>query len=141
MKTLFLILLTTCSILSCTKDESFDNEQYPQKWTLTKMTGSFINSESTREDMEWQEYYILKSDGTFIKHRERDGIYSDASGTYSIINIDNEKFVDLIHEIESEIIANCYANQTESLWIKSEKKLIGTWNACDGPGLEYKRVE
>lgn len=147
MKKLILILFVICSIVSCSKDDdlkeeqAFDIEKYPQKWKLVKMTGSWTNSVSTGKSMEWQEYYLLKSDGTFIKHRDHDGTISEVSGTFSIVNSEDDKFVQLVHETDNEIIVNCYSDQTESLWLKSENELRGTADACDWPKLEYKRVE
>ncbi len=146
MRKLFLALLTVCLIMSCSKEgneieKQFDSEKYPQKWTLIEMSGQIPNSEATGENMEWQEYYILKSDGTFIKHREWDGIDSDATGTFSFVNINEDKFIELVHAIGSDIVGSCYGNQNESLWLKSDKKLTGTWSACDGPGLVYERIE
>lgn len=146
MKKLILIVLAACTIISCSEEEQFeeqkfDSEKYPQNWKLVKMTGSWTNSVSTGKNMDWQEYYLLKSDGTFSKHRERNGAISEVSGTFSIVNREDDKFVQLVHETNNEIIANCYSNQTESLWLKSDIELMNTWHACDGPKLEYKRVE
>ncbi len=139
MKKYFLVLLVLCTAFACSKDNNFDINKYPQKWTLVKTTGQIPNSEKTGENMEWQEYYLLNSDGTFIKHRERNGINYDAGGRFKFISIASETMLELTHDTENAIIANCYSHQTEELWLKSGNKLIGTWQMCDGSGLEYER--
>lgn len=141
MKKSFLILFTLCAVFSCSKDNSFNIDKYPQKWTLVKMTGQIPNSERTGENMGWQEYYLLKSDGTFIKHRERDGINYDVSGNFKFLSTTSGTLLELTHDTENAIIGNCYSHQTEQLSLKSINKLVGTWQMCDGPGLEYERKE
>jgi len=147
MKKLILIVIATCSILSCSnedeklEEQKFDSEKYPQKWKLIKMKGSLINYERTGKNMSFQEYYLLKSDGTFLKHREHNGTNYEVSGSFSIVDYNDYKFVELVHEMDNEIIANCDSGKTENLWLKSENELKGTWDTCDGPKLDYKRVE
>lgn len=141
MKKSFLVLFIIFTAFSCSKVDNFDLDKYPQKWTLVKMTGQIPNSESTGDKMEWQEYYLLKSDGTFIKHRERSGINYDASGNFKFIDNTDGKLLELIHDTNNEIIGSCYGNKTENLSLTSNKTLVGTWSHCDGPGLEYERKE
>jgi len=138
-KIIFILLLGT--LFSCSKDDKYDFGKYPQKWLLIKMSGQVANSETTGTEMDWQELYLLNSNGTFAKHRERDGVHSEALGTFSVIDQSDGKFLELVYDTNSEIIGSCYGNHTESLWLKSDIKLMGTWSSCDGPGLEYERVE
>lgn len=39
------------------------------------------------------------------------------------------------------VLVEMSGTQTERFSLRSANKLTGTWSACDGPGLEYKRVE
>jgi hypothetical protein len=121
--------------------ESSSPDQFPQKWQLIKMSGTIIHSETTGTDMAWQEYYRLNSDSTFVKHRERDGIITEASGKFYIDSTSSDKFLQLIYNMDNDIIGSCFEGKTESLWYFTENKLIGTWSFCDGPGLEYERTE
>jgi hypothetical protein len=141
MKKIFLLVFTVCSILSCSKEEKFEIDNFPQNWILVKMTGQIRNSETVGEKMAWQEYYLLKSDGTFIKYRERDGINFSASGNFSFVERADGKYLELSYNEDSQIVGSCYNNQTESLWLESNNILTSTWFACDGPGLVYKRKE
>ena len=141
MKNLFLVLVTISFLITCSKEDQFDIEKYPQKWQLVKMYGETSESEVKGENMEWQEYYLLNSDGTFTKHREWDGSQIEASGTFSFTEGTDGKYLELYYEVNSEIIGSCTGNNTETLWLRSNNKLSGTWSYCDGPGLEYERVE
>jgi hypothetical protein len=78
MNKLFLFLIA-CTLASCSKE--FDSDKFPQEWKLITMTtNQMINpTVITGADMEWQETYTLKSDGTFTKSRNWDGIITDAS--------------------------------------------------------------
>lgn len=141
MKNLIFISLLICSLFSCSEDDKFNFEQYPQKWQLVKMTGQIPNSEVTGANMEWQESYMLNSDGTFTKYRERSGILTEASGTFAFKDLSGGKYLELTYESDNDIIGSCYSEPSESLWLKSKNKLMGTWSYCDGPGLEYRRVD
>ena len=143
MKNSFLLLLIICFALSCSKDkdENFDIDEYPQKWILVKMSSQVPNSETTGENMVWQEYYALQADGSFIKHREIDGTTYEAAGTFALMDLADDKYLKLTYDKDYEIIGSCAANQTETLRIVSGNKIAGTWLACDGPGLEYEREE
>lgn len=141
LKKIFILAMLIFSITSCVKDVVLDSTQFPQKWQLIKMTGSKLNYETTGVNMEWQESYLFNSDGTFIKSRERNGKITEALGNYIIKKISDEKYFDLTYQTNYDIIGSCYSNQAESLWIMTERKLIGTWSHCDGPGLEYERVK
>lgn len=141
MKNLICITILICTLFSCTKDNEFDFEQYPQKWQLKKMTGQIPNSETTGKNLEWQEFYLLNSNGTFIKSRERDGVLTEESGNFTFKDLSDGKYLILTYETENAIIGNCTSEPEEVLFLRSNNKLSGTWLACDGPGLEYERIE
>jgi len=141
MKNLIIISLLICTLFSCTKADEFDIKQYPQKWQLIKMTGQIPNSETTGTNMEWQEFYLLNSDSTFIKSRERDGILTEEYGSFSFEDLSDGKYLVLTYETDNTIIGNCTSELKEVLVLESNKSLVGTWSACDGPGLEYERIK
>ena len=105
------------------------------------MTGQIPNSETTGIDMEWQEFYLLNSDRTFIKSRERNGVLTEEPGSFSFEDLSDGKYLVLTYEADNDIIGNCTSDLKEVLMVKSETRMLSTWSACDGPGLEYKRIE
>lgn len=146
MKNLSLLFFAICILFSCSKDDTLvpdntDLDNLVEGWTLVKMTGQIPNSETTGADMEWQESYLLNLDGRFTKQRERDGVNSEASGTYEFVNHGDDRFLELTYDTSSEIIGTCGPSQTETLWLKSSVLLVGTWLSCDGPGLEYEKMD
>jgi hypothetical protein len=148
MKKLTFICLFACTLFSCTKvsektiEKIFQNE-YPQKWQLITMSGQFANSERKGTDMEWQEFYLLNSDGTFIKSRERNGVSTEVSGTFSFDTVSGIKYLTLTYKTDNSIIGSCTSDLKESLCteINTTNRMTSSWAACDGPGLEYERVE
>jgi hypothetical protein len=132
---LFLVLLSACS--------KSDLEHFPQKWQLIQIGSDQVPVATpiTGSDMPYQEFYLLNSDGSFLKSREKDGIKTESSGSFSIIESEGEKYFELIYNSSDDpLIAGCIAGQ-EVLWIKSEKTMVGTWSNCDGSILEYQRVK
>ncbi|MDP3314067.1 hypothetical protein [Lutibacter sp.] len=140
MKKIVFILLCSILLLSCSNNDETESEEYSQIWQLTKMTGSVPNSETTGGNMEWQEFYVLNLDGTFLKSRERNNVLINISGTYTYENISEEKFIMSNYQSESAIIENCTSELEEYLIIRNNK-FIGTSSACDGTGLEYERLK
>ena len=150
MKNLFFLFVLLGTLLACSQKEAdpevlaakFNSGKFPQKWQLVSMSGNIANvPPQTGSDMLWQEFYLFNADNTFSKTRERNGVTTAISGKFSLGNIGKENYVELIYAADNEIIGNCYATATEELIIKSDIQLVSTWNACDGPGLVYKRVE
>jgi len=149
MKNLITLLALFAIFSSCSKDDDvgrkqeFDSSKYPQKWELVRITGQLVGSEQTGEDMQWQEFYLLKSDGTFLRNRENEGVIFKESGTFSIHETQNEELlITLTYNRANDLVGSCYGSETEEvLYVTSSSTIQNTWNACDGPGLEYKRVE
>lgn len=141
MKNLTLYSVLLFVIFSCKKDTGLDSYAYPQKWVLKKMTTEgFSTKVLTGAQMSWQEFYVLKQDGTFTKSREIGGVSSEASGTLSFREELGENFLVLTYKTGFNLIGSCTSyEQKEELMIQSGK-LKGTWAACDGPGLEYEKV-
>jgi hypothetical protein len=148
MKNVLFIFIIIWALDSCTKESYLDSYKkesfpanFPQKWQLISMSGQIPNSTTTGHDMEWQESYFLNSDGTFSKSRERNGILTEASGTFEIKNLSDGLFLELSYNSATTLIASCTPGLKETLWVRSESKMSGTWSYCDGPGLEYERIK
>lgn len=122
--------------VGCTASDAVFNET-SQKWQLVSMTGSFSNSETTGEAMAWQESLIFNTDGTFFKSRTIEGTEKEAFGTYLKIDNTDYSYLELEYTSGSELKVSC--GQSETLSIIGGNLLVGSWNICDGPRLEYKQ--
>jgi len=130
------------TLISCSSDKEIQREPCPEKWQLIKMSGNDANiPPSTGSDMAWQESYLLYPNGTFTKTRKRDNVTTEENGTYAIITLSDGKYLELVYKSKNDLIGNCTIEAKELLKITSEKELVGTWWACDGPGLFYEKVE
>jgi hypothetical protein len=104
------------------------------------MTGQLPNSNKTGAAMAWQESYVFRADGTFTKARQQGNQLTQAGGTFAYQDLSDGKYVVLNYEAASPIIGTCTGEPTETLAVKAKDTLVGTWLACDGPGLEYRKV-
>ena len=148
MKKIYFFIFIITLLCSCSEDENsqidetllqFEN----QKWELFRTTGNVANSERTGEDMEWQEYYFFKLDGTFEKVREIEGLVSKATGSFEVIeyNNDDADYLELTYESGLELIGSCTGDLKEVLVYRTSTIVSNTWFACDGPGLDYMLVD
>jgi hypothetical protein len=143
MKKQILFLMIIGILFSCNKNDDGINleTEIIGNWKLIQMTGSIPNSETTGTEMEWQETYRINADGTFQKSRDRDGVITEVSGTYNLINNSNEPLLELSFNSESTIVGSCISNTKETMSLKSETIFLSSWNACDGPGLKYEKTD
>lgn len=142
---LILVIVLVCFSCSNPDDFGFESTEFvysDQKWELVRMTGNFVGSETTGDAMDWQEYYILSPQGTFIKSRTRNDMVTEAIGTFEIVEFetDPEHYVFLTFETGLDLVGNCGEGANELLMYRSPTILSSTWQACDGPGLDYRLV-
>ncbi len=140
-----LLICFACSNNDKTTDEdqvSLKADQYPQKWQLMAMTGMVANvPPTTGDDLEYQETILLHSDNTFTKIREATGTSVEISGGFEIEIEGDGRYLILTYPEKNELVGNCSIEPKEWFRFDSETQLVGTWWACDGPGLFYDRVE
>lgn len=142
MKKQILFLMIIGILFSCNRDDDSNSEtEIIGNWQLIQMTGSVPNSETTGAEMEWQEAYRINTDGTFQKSRDRNGVITEASGTYNLIDNSNDLLLELNFNSESEIVGSCTSNIKETMSFQSETIFFSSWNACDGPGLTYEKKD
>jgi hypothetical protein len=142
MKNIISILFIVSLLFSCSKDEETETViAYPEYYELVKITGSFNGSETTGSQMEWQETYMLSAiDSTFKKLRLVEEVIYEAMGTYTYKTIENQEYIEFTFNEDSDIIGNCTGDLIEVLLVLDDgEKLVATWGACDGPGLEYQK--
>ena len=139
MKLIILFCLISLCLTACIDDVDNAGERFPQQWQLVRMSNAGSHSEKTGGRMDYQEFYLLKEDSTFLKSRLDDGIKTSATGTYSVEETEEQTLLIFTYAAPSEIIGTCGPELQETLVVLGENLLLGTWWACDGPGLEYRR--
>lgn len=140
-----IVFLSSCS----TETDPLQDFDHTGTWKLIKMTGQYTNSELTGDDMGFQESYLLKGNGSFIKTRLRDDNFTEVEGVYELTTegfpIHGESvitYIEMIHDSQNGIIGSCTSSsEKEYLYITTENELKSTWEACDGPGLYYQKTK
>ncbi|WP_291964183.1 hypothetical protein [Maribacter sp.] len=139
---LFLFLLL---FISCADDDDFGLESTQfvfseQRWELVQMSGSFTGSETTGKDMQWQEYYIFSPEGTFLKSRTVNDEVTEATGTFEVVEYDNDlnHYLELTYQTGNTLVGNCTGDNKELLMYRNTTMITSLWLACDGPGLDYQ---
>lgn len=140
-KQLLVVLFISGLLISCSQDNAVFPETYPQKWKLVKMSGSFSGSETTGDQMAWQESYLFRSGNTAMKSRTRDGQVTEIQGTYELEKKSDGAYVTITYSSSSDIIGSCTSPSQELLYFNNNAELSSTWQNCDGPGLVYERIE
>lgn len=140
MKFFVLALIAAFAITSCSKEENstIDFQSFPQKWELVKIDGS--DSLQLNGD-NWQETYLLNADSSFEKIRILDQDTAMGSGTFQIVQSENENYLLLNFDsvTDEDIVSSCLRNKEDFIY-QPNNRFVGTWNECDGPKLEYQRV-
>lgn len=149
MKKIATIFFLVTVLFSCSK-ETLNNEislpiernsESSQVFKLVAMSGSISGApQVTGNGMRWQENYTLEVDQTFIKSRVTDNQTIQQKGTYAFITLSDGEYLELTYFDTNPIIGNCTSAPKELLKIEESNQLIGTWWACDGPGLFYNRI-
>ncbi|WP_298417297.1 lipoprotein [uncultured Kordia sp.] len=139
MKKIILLLLTIVLVSSCNSDDDTISNEVFGNWILTSMHGSIPNSLVTGAAMEWQESYLLNTDGSFVKVRQRDGVTTEATGTFVISITQDGRTLTLTFDTDNDIIASC-SYLVEYMVFQSESSFNSTWEICDGAGLTYKKT-
>ncbi|MCB2377155.1 hypothetical protein LGH70_06150 [Hymenobacter sp. BT635] len=143
MKYTLLFCLLSATLGSCQKEEMLaaQTSAYPQTWQLVKSTSSWTNTVQTGAALPWQETYVFQADSTFTKTRNQNGESMNARGTFSVRTSASGQYSILTYTAASNLLGTCTPTQfKEYLVVKQADTLVNTWEACDGPRLEYKRV-
>ncbi|WP_339650769.1 hypothetical protein [uncultured Maribacter sp.] len=90
------------------------------------MSGNYKGSETTGNDMAWQENYVFSSVGTFVKSRTKDEMASEAKDTFKVVEFENdsEHYLLLTFESGKELVGNSGAGVNELLVYKSATKSL-----------------
>ncbi|WP_022823766.1 hypothetical protein [Hymenobacter norwichensis] len=143
MKNALLLFLSIATLGSCQKDEVVETQTttYPQTWQLVKSTSGWTNTILTGAALPWQETYVFQADSTFTKTRIQNGQAVDAHGTFSVRTSTSGQYSILTYNATNSLIGTCTPSQLkEYLFVKPNDTLVNSWEACDGPRLEYEKV-
>ena len=147
MKKIIPLLVILTIICSCSAEKTDLSVNYEGKWKLMRVISNF-SSDKTGTEPEYEESYVLKADSSFTKTRILEDEIVAGSGTYVVTENDpvigggpNMVAVEFTYNANSPIIANCTTSLTEVLYLKSNVILMSTWQACDGPTLEYRKID
>ncbi|MFS4415970.1 hypothetical protein [Maribacter sp. 2307ULW6-5] len=112
-----------------------------QRWQLVQMGGS-EGSLMQGTEMEWQETYVFHPDGTFVKTRTTAAGTLEATGVFQAVEYDNDDrdYLELSFTTGDALAGGCGGAGQETLIYLGSERLASTWQACDGPGLEYVLV-
>lgn len=148
MKNPAILVILIFILSSCSKDDEIAENEFLGEWELVKTTGQFSGSERTGAEMDWQESYILRPNGTFTKKRVRENETYLAGGTYIIHHEENTygqsgiASISMVYGFDNQIIATCYSDKLqEELYFSSDQLMESTWKQCDRLGLEYSKKE
>ncbi|WP_375436394.1 hypothetical protein [uncultured Hymenobacter sp.] len=144
MKNARLLFLFLAPLVSCQKEDLVEAPAtpYPQAWQLVKLTGQIPNYIKTGADLPWQETYVFQADSTFTKTRQQGQQIAEARGTFSVRNFSDGQYTILTYAAANSLIGSCTTQALqETLVFRANDTLVSTWQACDGPGLEYKKVK
>jgi len=144
MKNAFLFTLLVATLGSCQKEDlvaAAPTTAYPQTWQLVKRTSSWTQTVQTGRTLPWQETYVFQADSTFTKTHQQQGEIVDAHGTFSVRTSASGPYALLTYNAPNNLMGSCTPDLLqEHLIFQPNDTLVNTWQACDGPRLEYKKV-
>ena len=145
MKKFAILAVSIFIFTSCSTDDEITERDLPGEWQLVRTTTPSGDSERGAE-MDWQESYFLRADGTFTKERVWDGETSAAEGAFILHDEPygnaGTAHISMVYESQNDLIASCYTSQLkEKLYFESDELMVSSWEHCDGLGLEYAKKD
>ncbi len=136
---IFVINLLCIYLFACELEKGMsveDQSDIVGKWQLSEMISGWTAEVTPASQLDYNQYFIFNSDGTFLKNRSNG---QSASGTYSIKELTSETYVEVtFNKPNSELLESC--SSKEYLRLTDDHKLNGGSLPCDGPGLNYTKV-
>ncbi|MEP2771153.1 MAG: hypothetical protein ABJH05_03325 [Fulvivirga sp.] len=136
MKYLILSILLVVT-MSCDKEESEQqSSEIVGQWQLKEVVSGWTNQTTDASELGYEEFYEFRPDSTMRKFRSNGDA---ASGTYSIQTLSDGKYIEVVYDDENtKLRESCGGNE----FLRVEKnQLMGGSLPCDGPGLNYVKVE
>ncbi len=139
MKRWIYLFIAGTILYSCYSDDITANNDQIQKWELYSVTFPESTTVIQGDGLEILDELTLVSDSLFFRNRHVGTLSWELSGTYHYMEYQNDNYMVLKYDDESEIIGNCSGNSNEVFRFTSENEIYNTWSDCDGPKLQYKR--
>lgn len=141
MKKIIAFISLVTIAYSCTVNSMDDLQNRTiENWQLVSITDNATTSQTTNE-LNIEERLTLLNDSLFTRTRQADANSWVLEGTYSLMNVDNNKYLVLHYNTESNIIGNCSNNLNEVFIFNSDNEISNTWYQCGGPKLQYRKSE
>lgn len=123
--------------MSCDKEEPEQQSgEVVGQWQLKEVVSGWTNQTTDASELGYEEFYEFRPDSTMRKFRSNG---ASASGIYSIQNLSDGKYLEVVYDDEkTDLKESCGGNE----FLKIENgNLFGGSLPCDGPGLNYVKVE
>lgn len=145
MNRFLLILISALLCIACSGDDNgmiHEVQKYSFQLQLVSISAGNSNKPAIKgKNMEWQEYYLLYPDSTFLRSRTRGTSSIIENGTFAREDHNGKQFLVLTYPEDSRLQGDCTSKVKEYLYMATNGNYLNTWGACDGPVLEYKVIE
>ncbi len=145
LKKILLLLLAPIVLFSCNEDAD-PVRTLVGEWDLVSAYSVWTGRTYVGDEMNYQQTYQFRSDGTFTKTQILDGNLQEGKGSYSTeqpeaVAIEAGARLNVILNFTEgeELAGNCFGPNLENLVLNRNQELKNSWSACDGPGLTYKK--
>ncbi|HSF53430.1 MAG TPA: hypothetical protein VLA71_06740 [Algoriphagus sp.] len=145
MKKLLLLLLAPIVLFSCNEDADPDRTLVGE-WDLVSAYSVWTGATKVEDELDYQQTYQFRADGTFTKIQKMDDIVREAKGSYSTeqpeaVALEAGARLNVILNFTEgeELAGDCFGPNLENLVLNRNNELRNSWSACDGPGLTYEK--
>lgn len=149
MKPFLTILALALVLASCTENEN-PTQPSSEIWSLEGYTCTFcLNPDEFVAVPDTTYYYTFRPDSTFSKtlgSLQLDGTfykYSEMDGREYLHLQYSEAFYNLDRDRTSDYYGTIHfcGQDFEPMLIREDGKLMGSWGACDGPNLVFRKED
>lgn len=135
MKSILTLILCIFILVSCQDNDVTSNADVSGKWFITNVITQIPNQDN--QELGISGTLILDSSMTFTASLVYNNILQSAEGTFSLIEVEDQRYVVL--ESEEMLFQTC--DNVQWLLIKDNDQLVGGGAACDRLGYVFERKE
>lgn len=135
---LLLIPLGVWYLYQVAQNSSVSIDPIIGRWHMTGMISGWVLSKTPASQLDYNEYYDFKANGTFLKNRST--VKENATGKYIIRKLTDGTYMELIFDNKNSELHECLS---ENEWLKldDDGKLNTGSLPCDGLGYQYERQD